>query len=254
MEEELMRANIYLYVILPLLEEVVKEDKKMAKMVRKWRCVVQFQVRDKEISAHLVFSGGDLKVKRGTYPAPTITISFKDVENLNQTFSGKKSAMPKVKGIWHIFLLLKVLKLLNFLQILLPEKEVTDPELRRLKVKMLLYAAVFALGELSKGDEYVKRTIQSSSDRIVQWRVKPEGPFAYAKMDKTGIEAFKGIHDKGSYVSMELRDLDAAYDVLTGKVDALKAVGQRMIVFRGAVGYGEKVGALMKRVEEFLNP
>ncbi|GFP32844.1 hypothetical protein HKBW3S42_01151 [Candidatus Hakubella thermalkaliphila] len=123
--EELMRASIFLSSILPLLEVMVEEDEKLKNMIKNWNYVVQLEVKGEDLATYFIFSDGKLKVVSGHHSNPTISLIFKDVPQLNESISGKK-VIPKIKGIWHIFLLLKVMKLLNSLNILKPEVEVTE--------------------------------------------------------------------------------------------------------------------------------
>lgn len=251
--EELIRANIFLYTILPLLEVIVEEDKKMKNMIKKWNCVVQFEVEEGNLSAHLIFSEGKLKVKRGYHPHPSISLIFKDVVKLNENISGKK-VIPKIKGIWHIFLLLKVMKLLNSLNILKPESEVTDEEKKRLKVRLLLYTVTNALSELAQRDEYAQRLLQTVNNKIVQWKIKPNGPYVYANIDKSGIKTNIGIYEKRPYLLIEFPTLHTAYQLFCGKIDPLEASGKRIIHQRGPAEFGLKIAQLMKRVDAILNP
>ena len=60
-EIEIMRSKTFLKAALPLLEEVVLASPDMQKMIAKWNCAVQFQIKNEEPAAHLLFEGGTLK-------------------------------------------------------------------------------------------------------------------------------------------------------------------------------------------------
>lgn len=253
MNEEITRANIFLYCALPLLEEIIKDDAVIASTVRPWKCVIQFEVIGEELAAHLLFSDGTLKVEKGRHPKPTIGIKFKDRQSLIATFTGKKGKLPKISGIRHIILLIKVLKILKSLNILMPEYEATTPEKKKLKVKLLMYMVTDALTELSKSDEYVRKSILENMERKAQLHVKPDGPSVYMRITKDGIEAFRETC-KRPFVSTEFGDIDSAYDILTGKLGFLEGVMQGKLNIIGSPEYARKIGTIMKRVEEVLQP
>lgn len=256
MTEEQIKGRIYLTVIIPLLEEVVKQSKTKQEAIKNWNCVVQFGVKGENFSVHLCFEGGNLKIIKGAHPSPTISLVFPTISALIDNFSGKKpslSTRPKIRGWWHIILLMKVLKLLKSLSILIPSYEPPDIEGKKLKVTLLLYTVVYSLEILSLEDEFVRNVIAGATNKIVQWSVLPDGPHIWAEVDKSGVKAEKGTV-KRPYISMEFKDVDAAYSLLTEKVGTLEALVQGLLTIKGVVEYSIKVGSMMQRVGEYLKP
>ena len=249
--EDILKAKVYLYCALPLLEEVAKDSPKISSMIKKWNCVVQIDVKDKDLASYLQFFGGTLKVLKGKHEKPIITITFKDAKSLNDTFSGAKMSIPKIKGIWHIILLIKTMKLLNSLKILLPELEVKDYEEKKLKVKMLLYMVAFAMDEMSEEDDYIRKLISGSQDKIIQFNIG-DGPSAYIRIDEQIIEANKGEYDERPYLLLDFKNIDSAYDIFTSKVSALDAIGKQLVLIKGSPEYALRISNLMKRVGEFM--
>lgn len=254
---EKVTAKIYLEVVLPLLEEVIKASPQKQEVIKKWNCTVQFGVKDTDLAVHLIFSNGNVKAEKGWHPAPTIALVFPSAGALISNFSGKKptlSTLPKIKGIWHIFLLLKVMKLLKSLNMLMPSYEPKTEEEKKLKVTMLLYVVTGSMEILSKEDEYVKNVIAGSSQKQVQWIVHPDGPYLWGEFDKEGIKIEKG-KIKRPYVSIEFKDVESAYLVLTKKVTGLEPLSQGLVQINGAFEYaGSKVFPIMQRVGEYLEP
>jgi hypothetical protein len=254
MNEDLLRAKLYLRVVIPLLKDLIEENEKLKNSIRNWNCIIQIEIKEENLGVHLIFKDGNVEVKNEIHPSPTISLIFKDAKSMVLTFSGKKNVIPKIKGIKHFILLLKVLKLLNLLQILLPTKEVKNEEEKKLKVKLLLKAVVFSLQELSREDDYIKRFLIPITNKVVQWKVLPDGPAYYAVIDKGEIQGYKGISEKRPYTSIELKDLDGAYQLLTGKIEAMEGFTKQILIFRGSPEFGMKMGTMMKRVDDILNP
>jgi len=253
-ETELLRAKTFLKAALPLLEDVVAANPDLQKMISKWNCAVQFQVKNEEPAAHLLFEGGALKVVQGKHPKPAIAFTFKKLEDMNSFFTGK-NVLFGIKGLTHILLLMKVVKILMKLKMLMPTYKCKNEAEKVLKVQLLLYMVSQALQEMSNGnDEYIVRLTQTARKKIIEWTVKPDGPAAWIRMDEGKIKAFKGRCDRRPYVAMDFTDIDGALKVLTSEVGALDATRQQLVSFRGTAEYGIKVGNLMTRVSNLLMP
>lgn len=242
---------------IPLIEEVVAADPKKQKMIAKWNCAVQFKIQNEEPAAHLLFENGTVKVVQSLHPNPTITLGFKNLKHFNDTMAGNKAPMPKVSGLHHLILLLKVQGLLNALQMLKPEYKVEGDEMKKLKIMMLLLMVTRALEEMAAGgDEYVNKLTKAQKKKILQWTIdqKEDLPAAYIVIDMGTITAKRGIAKRRPYLAMDFRDIDSALQVLTGAAGPVEAQGTGMITPRGTAEFGMKAGSLMKRVENFLMP
>ncbi|MFC1474688.1 SCP2 sterol-binding domain-containing protein [bacterium] len=256
-EVEVLRAKTFLKAAVPLLEEVVAADPAKQKMIAKWNAVVQFKVQNEEPAGYIQFQNGECKVIQGVHEKPTITLGFKNLKHFNDTMAGNKAPMPKISGIWHLILLLKVQGLLDSLQMLKPDYVVKTEEMKKLKVQMLLLMVTRALQQMSKGgDEYVKRLTKAQRKKVIEWTVAQQDdmPAAFMQIDMGKIKAGKGRSKRRPYLAMDFKDIDSAMKVLTGEVGAVEAQMQGLVVPRGTAEFGMKVGSLMKRVENFLMP
>jgi len=250
--DDRMKSRVYLRAALPLLEVVTQDVEKFKNTIAKWDCIVQFEVLgDEEAAAHLVIKDGKLTCVQGRHAKPTVGLGFKDLAQMNKVFGGGL-AMMKIKGMFHVILLAKVIGLLNALKMLMPAYEAKTKEEKLLKVKMLLYMVTVGIQEMCNGgDEFICRLVRGNKDKIIQWHI-PEGPEAYIELADKNIWAFKGKYEKRPYLLMKFRDLDAAYDVLTSKIDAVQATATQAMMLRGPSEYGMRIGNLMKRVDNFM--
>ena len=253
--DDRMKARVYLRAILPLLEIVAEDVDKYRNMIAPWDCVVQVEtLGDEEAAAYIIIKDGILKVEQGRHPNPTIGLGFKTLEQMNITLGGGMSGIPKIKGMWHVLLLLKVMQLLNSLKMLMPEFTAQTDEEKMLKVKMLLGMVTVAMQEMcNSGDEFIGRLVRGSKGKVIQWQV-PKGPQAHVVLDAPHIYAYKGKHKKRPYLLMKFADLDSAYQVLSGELDAVQATAKQAMKLRGPSEYGMRIGNMMKRVENFMMP
>ncbi len=253
-EIELLRAKTFLKAALPLLEDVVAANSDLRKMIAKWNCAILFQVKNEEPAAHLLFEGGSLKVIQGKHAKPAIAFTFKKLEDMNAFFTGK-NVLFGIKGLTHILLLMKVVKILMKLKMLMPTYKCKTEAEKVLKVQLLFYMVSQALQEMSEGkDEYVVRMTATARKKIVEWTVKPDGPAAWVRLDEGKIKAYKGRCERRPYVAMDFNNIEGALKVLTSEVGALDATRQQLVSFRGTAEYGIKVGNLMTRVNNLLMP
>lgn len=254
-EDEILRAKTFCKAALPLLEEVVASDSAKQASIKGWNCAVQLKVQGEEPAVHILFENGTATVKQGLHEKPVLSLIFKNLKQFNDTMAGKKASLPKVAGMQHLIILLKVNNLLNSLKMLKPDYVCKNDAEKVLKVRLLLYMVAFALQEMSKGeDEYILKLTKSARKKIVEWTVAQQEPAVYVKIDEGRIKAFKGRTERRPYVGMDFADIEGALKVLTSEVSALDATRQQLVSFRGTAEYGMKVGNLMTRVGNFLMP
>ncbi|NLH50731.1 MAG: hypothetical protein GX444_19320 [Myxococcales bacterium] len=247
-----IQARLFLRAALPLTK-VVREDEKWIRLLtKKLTGVVQFEVKDTDTAAHLVFAEDTLEVVQGRHEKPTVAFVFKDLKSLNDFFAGRL-ALPAVKGLYRLDVIVRVVPLLLSLKILMPDADPKDPAKRALKVKLLLYMVTTAMSQLNKaGDPEMTDMTKISPDRIFQFAVK-NGPAAYLRMKAGKTKSGRGIYTRRRpFVLFEFPDFDAAYQVLTAKVQMVEAVSKGYLHLEGAMEYQKEIGLQMQRVEEIL--
>lgn len=244
-------ARVYLRSVVPLMKVLVEERPFYQKLMYRACGVVQFTARDSEQAAHLILDDGALDVKQGVHEAPSITLSFKTLADMNTFFAGGV-ALPGVKRIRGIGSLLRVLPLLLKLKILMPDALPTDPDERALKVKLLLYMVSNGLSQLNKGgDPDMKKYVAKSPERVFQWTVEGGGPAAYLRIKGGKSKAGRGTYTRRRpYVHMLFPDIDGAFGVLTQQVSTVDGVREGKLRMEGAMEGGKEIGVFMQRLEQ----
>ncbi len=253
-EREQLRARLFLRSALPLIKVVAADRATYRKLLYKANGTIQFAAKDSQYAAYVELKDGELDVVKGMHPNPTISLTFKTAADLNTFFAGGV-ALPSIKGLAGIPLLLRVVPFLLKLKILLPDALPTDPSEQELKVKLLLYMITHALSQMNKGgDEEFAKFVKKSPERVYQWTVENGGPAAYLRMKAGKTKAGRGSYKKRRpFVHMIFPDISSAMKVLTQQVALIEAVRDGFVRTEGALEYGRDIGTQMQRMDALLN-
>jgi hypothetical protein len=247
-----IKSRLFLRAALPLVKVVREDDPRMRRLTRNMSAVVQFMVKGTDTGAHLVFADDGLEVVQGIHDEPTVCFTFKDLKSMNDFFAGKL-ALPSIKGIRRLDVILRTVPLLLSLKMLMPDADPKNPAKRALKVKLLLYMISTALSQLNKaGEPTMTKMVEKSPDRVYQWIIEG-GPSAYLRMKAGKSKAGRGVYTRRRpFVLMKFPDTEGAYQVLTSKVALVEAVKQGYVVTEGAMEYSKEIGICMQTVEELM--
>ena len=242
---------------LPLTKIVREDDPFMRKLTKNMKGVVQFQVKNTETGAYMLFENDTLEVVQGIHENPTVAMVFKDAPTLNDFFMGKV-ALPDFfasKGLYRLDMLARAIPLLLGLMLLMPNNNPKKPEKRALKVKLLLFMVTGALSQLNKsGEPDMVKMVSKSPDRIYQWDIT-DGPKAYLRMKAGKTKAGRGVYTRRRpFVLMKFPNIEGAYQVLTSAVPLVDAVKEGFVVTEGAMEYSKEIGLRMQYIEELMQP
>ncbi len=253
-DDKYVLARIMLRAAIPLAKVLIEDDPKMRENYRGFNSVVQFEVKGSEdLVAVMNFVDGIPEFSFERHENPDVNFVFKNAGQLNKFFAGK-IAMPKIKGMLKLGILLKVVPLLLGLTLLLPSKKPKDPAKRRLKVKLLFYMLSSALSQMNKaGDEEFKEFTEKMPDRVIQWTCLPDGPYAYLRIKRGKTKAGRGLYTRRKpFIDMQFKDVDCAIKVLTNEVDLIVAVKDGYLTQIGSPEYGAKLGSYMLKIDQWI--
>jgi len=253
-----LQARLFLTAALPLAKVLREDDKIIRSLTKNMNALVQFEVKNTEFAAHLIFENDTLDVKQGRHEKPTVRFVFRELKLFNDFFAGRMP--PKLAyllvdscGMWRLDVVGRVLPLLLGLKILMPDADPKNPAKRAMKVKLLLYMVTTALSQLNKaGDPEMNDLTKTSPDRIFQFMVI-NGPAAYLRMKAGKTKSGRGIYTRRRpFVLFRFPDMEGAYNVLTSKVPMVEAVSKGYLQLEGAMEYQKEIGLHMQRIEELL--
>jgi hypothetical protein len=254
MKDPKVLSCIYLHGVLPLLEEIVQHDKQAQEIVKGWRCSVMFHVSDGP-AATLIFRDGMCEAIPKTVALPTIAMWFSSPEKLNRMFEGG-NVLPVIwKGIWHPVILKKFIELTKRLDYYMkPTDEMAnDPQEFPFIAKLMMYAAVYGPKAVAEKDAKIKRDIVPfMPGGTIQLVVPGEGPKAYIIKKGDEFVVGKGDAPQAPDVFMEIRNTKIAFEMFTGKMDAMAGIGRCDIKIRGHIPLADNLNALLDRLSQYI--
>ena len=255
-DRTLLTTRIILNAILPVMKVVVSDDPKMNKRFEGVNARVQFIANDgnDQHGASLVFTDGVLAIEQGIADAADITFSFSTLQKFNDFLCGK-TVIPKIKGLLKVGLLVKVVMLLLAMKVLMPDARPTEPDKKRLKVKMVIYMITTALSQYSKGgDPDMVAWTGKQPDRIYQMSVEGEDDIAgYMRVKAGKTKAGRGHYKRRRpFVHIQFASIDAALPVLLNDVEFVGALAQNLVTVEGSPEYGSKLNDFMQRIQALL--
>lgn len=256
-DETLLVARIYLRAVLPVIKVLLADDLKTAQRFAKVRAKVQFRAENDggPVGAHLHFADGQLEVVQELVDKPDLEFRFGSVAKMNAMFAGKP-VVPSIRGWTRFGLLLKVLMVLLWLKVLMPERKPRNPKAARLKVKMTLYMATTALSQLNKaGDSEMAKWIGKQPERIYQWAVDGEDIACYLKVKAGKSKAGRGLYTRRKpFVHTTFRSVADAMPLLANEIDTVEAMRQGLVVVEGSPEYAGQVSDFLVRIANMLSP
>ncbi len=117
-------------------------------------------------------------------------------------------------------------------------------------VKMLMGAIQYAASQLVELDAGFKKKL-TGLNSIIQWKVDPKGPNSYTIVKNSKIEGKEGVYDKPTY-TIVLKNLDVAFDLFQGKIDAPTAMQQGKVTIQGDTKTAMKQMFILEDLAKYL--
>ena len=168
---------------------------------------------------------------------------------------GGKPALFRIRGFYKVPLLLKVLALLMNLTLLMPTARPTDPEKKRLKVKLTLYMMAASLSQFNKlGNPDIRKWTSMQPERIYQFSVAGrEDMAAYLRVKAGKTQAGPGLYAKRRpFVHMKFRSVDEALPIILNEVNMVMAVEKGYLALEGSPEYARDIGNFMMQIQSLI--
>ncbi len=239
--QEIMTARLFFNAAFPVMQVLLDDDPKLRIAFQEVEATVQFGAKHDGglLECHLVFDRGTVSVSEGPAENPDIAMTFKSVPKMNALLRGGL-AIPSIKGIRNLGLLVKVLRLLMGLMIMSPKKRPKDLAGRALKVKMSLYMITRALSQYNKlGDPAMQEFCWRQPDRIYQFTVENDGDpafiAAYLRIKAGKSKSGHGVYARRTpFVHFRFLSVEGAIAILLKEVGFVEGVER---------GYVETIGS-----------
>lgn len=251
MDREIILANLNLKAVLPLLADVVNNDPEAQQITSNWNCKIMMKMMG-DGATSLVFKNGACEYIDGSAGLPTFGMWFTSPNTLNRSFNNE-NVIPLV---W-----ITSLKLVNGFKDLTkrleyymkPTEEVlSDRKKFAVTVELMIYAAARGAAIIATMDEEASHFAAASPDGTILIKVLPDGPAAYITKKGATITAGKGIPQGGVDAAMEFKDIDTAYGVLSGSLDAMAAIGSMDVKLSGMIPLVDGLNVALAKLGKFF--
>lgn len=251
-ERELLTAALFFQAAFPVMKVPLEDDPRMKKKFRNVSACIQFSADNNgdTLGCCLIFDKGELRVVQDLCEKPDIVLHFSSVKKMNTMLSGG-AALPKIKGLFRLGLLVKVMGLLLSLMLMMPSSRPKDPLKKYLKVKMSLYMITTALSRYNKlGAPDMTEWTKHQPDRIYQFTVNDdrcEEPIAaYLRVKAGKTKAGRGTYTRRKpFVHFQFNGIDGALKVLLKDVEFVEGVEKNCVVVDGAPEYSARLNDFM---------
>lgn len=257
-QQELMTARLFFNAAFPVMQVVLDDDVKMRKMFEDVTATVQIGAHnDGEFMAcHLILDHGKVTIAQGPAENPDITMTFPTIAKMNTMFRGGM-ALPSIKGITKVGLLIKIFSLLMSLKLMMPTARPADPAKKALKVKMSLYMITRALSVYNKsGDPDMHEWVLRQPDRIYQFIVEPfeETRIAcYLRVKAGNSKSGHGIYERRKpFVLFDFKSVEGAMKVLLKDVEFVEGVEKGYVETVGSPEYACQLNDFMAVLQSML--
>lgn len=119
----------------------------------------------------------------------------------------------------------------------------------KFRAALLLNTMVFVMEGIAKIDEELRKELEGWN-RVIQWKVLPDGPNAFIETKEQYIIAGKGLHSKPN-LSMVFQDVDTAVGVLSRKLDPQDAIANQKMTIEGDLTDAMKLTGAMLHAEKY---
>lgn len=252
MDKDLIKARLFLHAVLPQLEDVVAEDAEAKSIAAGWNRSIQLQVMGGP-AARLMFENGTLKVHPNAMALPSLGLLFFSPAAVVKLFEEGKGTPIPWKGVWHLGLIKNFPKLTERMELYMKPTEAVlkDEKSYRLVVKLMMNTAIYAVKVLSETYPESIQIATHAPDCTGVVRALPDGPACHVIAKGGKLTVGKGeIPNPNLY--MEFKDIDTAYGIFTGTVNAMAALGTGAVRIRGMTMLADVIIGIMNRIGLFL--
>ncbi len=245
-------AYLNMYAVLGTLENLCELDKKAQEIISdvKKPVTIGFTVKGGP-SATIKISSKGCRMEDGVSQCD-IKIPFASCEKFNGMIDGTVTPVP-VKGFSKIGFLLKTFTALTdrLSEVMQPaEDALKDRAFFELSTTLTFYTISVALSQIGNQDEIGKASASYILDGDIMFSIK-DGPAATIRAKNNHLVTIKKAPEKPRAI-MQLDNLDLAYDLFAGRVNALECIGRGTVEIRGMLSMVDNMNRILDRVALYL--
>lgn len=257
-EEERYTAQLFFKAVIPLIKDVALGTSLQKSFEGKSGIIqISADLDGEKEATHFILDKGEWTVRTGeSEHKPDVELYFPNARKFNAFFKGTSKALPKIKGITHLGLLIPTFKTLLKMAALLSAKEAPEDEATKILVtKLFLYLLSVGISTLNKmGHPDVHGWALKSPDRVYGWSVDGYDDVAAHLRVKAGkTRARRGVYTRSKpFFNMRFADIDSALAILLQTGDMLALTAEKKLIMEGAPEFGAKIGDYMMLVGSYV--
>jgi len=252
MKTESVRAQIFLETFFPLLESFVMERQGLMILACGMR-TFQIELEDEKLAYQLAVVDGVLKSGVDIVEEPSLVLRFKNLEQLGFFLRGKMMGLPQVKR-WSFndFTCATVASMSAFLGMTLhPSIPLLVESNKRLRAKLLLHAASYAMEAVARLDDEVHSVCQEVDGDVAQISILPSGPSIHVIFRPGRIVTRRGAHPAPDAI-IQFENIAIFNDLVSQKLNPLNTYFQRKVWIEGESVLVLMVAFLLQKLMEYL--
>lgn len=251
MTNQTAKAYINLNGVLRCLPHVCALDQTAKELIRGRNLTIQFRVKNGPI-ARLVFEDGVCRFEKGKGKSQ-IKLNFSNPEHFNRMMEGR--ANPSIsKGLLKIgFLTKEFMQLTKRMEYYLkPEPALlADASFRRINTILTFYVAFHSLAEVGMHDPVGVQVMKHAKRGVLVAAIEQTDVKVRLKLSPGNIEV-AAMDDDSPVCKLRFASVDKAYEVLSGKLDFLTAIGFGDVRMEGFMPVMQTVEHILPMVNTYL--
>ncbi|MFA7692907.1 MAG: hypothetical protein GX117_03435 [Candidatus Hydrogenedentes bacterium] len=249
-----LKARLNLNAVLRNLEVLPELDTETQAQIKDWDVSIRFWIKG-DISPVLRFKEGRCYFEQEAQAASDVILFFMSPLQLNNMFENKGNPIP-LKGFTRLgFLKNEFAQLTQRLEYFLKPDQNTprDDTYKRINTALSLYTAAYAAKELAALDPVASIVAAQTPSGIVQIRILPEGPYAWARYKDKGIVDCGRGEIKDASAVLSFRNHEIANAAFTGELDEFGSVALGDVELRGMLPLIDNTNLILDRIGTYLS-
>ncbi|MCE5188360.1 MAG: SCP2 sterol-binding domain-containing protein [Eubacteriales bacterium] len=251
MTNQTAKAYINLNGVLRCLPYVCALDQDAKERIQGRNLTIQFKVRNGPI-ARLVFENGVCRFEKGKGKSQ-IKLNFSSPEHFNRMMEGR--ANPSIsKGLLKIgFLTKEFMQLTKRMEYYLKPNPalLADASFRRINTILTFYVAFHSLAEVGMHDPVGVQVMKHAKRGALIAAIEQTDVMVRLKLSPGNIEV-AAVDDDSPVCKLRFASVDKAYEVLSGKLDFLTAIGFGDVRMEGFMPVMQTVEHILPMVNTYL--
>ncbi len=243
-------SHINLFAVLGALQDLCRLDVEARSQITETDTSITFVTR-RGPTGTLTLDRGSCRMEQGARHGQ-IRLYLHSPDRLNALMRGQVTPIP-LRGFRHLRILTGPFeRLTKRMEAVMspPPEELQDRVFRALHTEMLLHVAGAALVEVGNHDPELQDWAAAMPDGTIALTVV-DGP-ALSVTRQNGRLSFARGMPTAPRARMQFRDMDAAFDVLTGRSDSFSAIAAERLSLSGFIPMLDALDKLLIRAGAYL--